>query len=140
MAKHNEITQAELERATAKMEARRETARVRHARFDRAEGRVILDFANGVQFRFEAAHAQGLNAAKADDLVEIEVSPSGLSLYWPRLDVDLDVQALLQGVFGSKQWMAARLGQAGGRATSEAKSAAAKKNGMRGGRPIKALV
>jgi hypothetical protein len=47
------------------------------------------------------------------------------------------VPALLQGVFGSKSWMARHLGSAGGRARSDAKAEAARTNGRKGGRPRK---
>ncbi|MER8672015.1 DUF2442 domain-containing protein [Mesorhizobium sp. M1156] len=36
---------------------------------------------------------------------ESGISPTGLGLHWPQLDADVDVPALLQGVFGSKRWM-----------------------------------
>ncbi len=79
--------------------------------------------------------AEGLAGASPDDLAKIEISPTGLGLHWPRLDADLYVPALLQGVFGSRSWMAAQMGAAGGKARSAAKSAAARKNGRKGGRP-----
>jgi len=41
----------------------------------------------------------------------------------------------MQGVFGSKKWMAAELGAAGGKASTAAKVAAARENGRKGGRP-----
>jgi hypothetical protein len=81
--------------------------------------------------------AEGLAGAAPADLGEIEISPAGLGLHWPRLDADLYVPALLQGVFGTRQWMAAQLGAAGGRARSEAKAASARENGRKGGRPRK---
>ncbi len=71
------------------------------------------------------------------DLAEIEISPSGFGIHFPRLDADLYLPALLQGVFGSKAWMAAQLGATGGKARTEAKRAAARVNGKRGGRPRK---
>src|SRR5437868_3887052 len=71
------------------------------------------------------------------DLAQIEISPAGLGLHWPRLDADLYVPALLQGALGSKGWMARQLGAAGGRARSKAKVAASRENGRRGGRPRK---
>jgi len=79
--------------------------------------------------------AKGLAGASPDDLAKIEISPTGLGLHWPRLDADLYVPALLQGVLGSRSWMAAQMGAAGGKARSAAKSAAARKNGRKGGRP-----
>ena len=76
-----------------------------------------------------------LAEAGADDLAEIEISPAGLGLHWPRLDADVYVPALMQGVFGTRRWMAAQLGASGGRATSKAKADAARANGRKGGRP-----
>ena len=43
----------------------------------------------------------------------------------------------MQGHFGSRKWMAARLGATGGASRSKAKVAAAKANGKLGGRPRK---
>jgi hypothetical protein len=48
-----------------------------------------------------------------------------------------NVPALLQGVFGSKNWMARQLGANGGRSRTDAKVAAARENGLKGGRPRK---
>ena len=52
-----------------------------------------------------------------------------------RLATDLYLPALLDGMFGSKRWMAMRLGEHGGRARSTAKAAASRRNGKLGGRP-----
>ena len=49
---------------------------------------------------------------------------------------DLGIPELVAGIFGTKSWMA-ELGRKGGQATSSAKSAAARKNGKKGGRPRK---
>jgi hypothetical protein len=49
------------------------------------------------------------------------------------------VPALLEGVLGSKRWMAAQLGAAGGRTRSAANAAASRENGKRGGRPAKVV-
>jgi hypothetical protein len=35
-------------------------------------------------------------------LAEIEISPAGVGLHWPKLDADVHVPALLQDVLGSK--------------------------------------
>jgi hypothetical protein len=56
---------------------------------------------------------------------------------FPKLDADLWLPALLEGVFGSRRWMAARLGARGGKAKSKAKARAARANGKLGGRPRK---
>jgi len=46
----------------------------------------------------------------------------------------------LEGFLGSKRWMAAQLGKAGGQTRSKAKAAAARSNGKLGGRPRKTSV
>jgi len=50
------------------------------------------------------------------------------------------VPALLQGIFGSKSWMARELGAEGGRARTVAKVTASRENGRKGGRPKKAAM
>jgi hypothetical protein len=68
-------------------------------------------------------------------LKHIEISPSGLGLHFPALDVDLYLPALLEGYLGSRQWMASAMGKAGGCVTSDAKARASRANGRLGGRP-----
>jgi len=87
-------------------------------------------------FAFPPELGQGLRGARATDLASVDASPSGLGLRWEKLDVDLLVPALLQGMFGTKAWMR-ELARAGGAARSEAKARASRLNGMKGGRPRK---
>ena len=108
-----------------------------HARYDRRLSRVIVGLDNGLELAFPPRLAQGLEHATPADLAIIEISPLGDGLHWPAIDADLYVPGLLQGVFGSKSWMARHLGAAGGRARSGAKVAAARENGRKGGRPRK---
>ena len=53
------------------------------------------------------------------------------SLHWPQLDEDYPVPGPVNGVFGTAKWLAARAG----RGKAEAKAAAARANGAKGGRP-----
>jgi hypothetical protein len=99
---------------------------------------VIVRLTTGVEIGFAPRDAEGLAGATREDLAEIEVEALGLGIHFPRLDADLYLPALLEGVLGSKAWMAARLGAAGGRARGGAKAEAARRNGRRGGRPRKA--
>jgi hypothetical protein len=79
-----------------------------------------------------------LEGANAADLAGAQISPSGLELHFPELDADVYVPALLlDGLFGSRRWIAAQNGRAGGKVQSEAKAQAARSNGARGGRPRK---
>ncbi|MEX8518564.1 MAG: DUF2442 domain-containing protein [Leptothrix sp. (in: b-proteobacteria)] len=100
-------------------------------------GRIRVELNNGCAFVFPVEHAQGLAGALAADLQTIEVTGAGLGLYWPKLDADLYVPALIKGVLGTKQWMA-QIGAAGGKASTTAKAVAARANGKLGGRPRKA--
>ncbi len=107
------------------------------AHYDRASGRVVVELSSKIAVSFRPGDAQGLEHAKPADLAQIELSPSGFGIHFPRLDADFYVPALLEGFLGSRKWMAARLGEAGGRSRSRAKKAAARANGMKGGRPPK---
>ena len=103
------------------------------ARYDARTRRIVVDLASGATFAFPPALAQGLCDATPDQLAEIEISPVGFGLHWPRIDEDYTVKGLMNGVFGTAKWMAARAGQG----KSEAKAAAARANGAKGGRPRK---
>ncbi len=131
------VTEGELAQAEARMTLLREAGHAVAARYDRHRSRVVVRLNTGVELTFPARLAEGLANATADSLAEIEITPAGLGLHWPRLDADLYVPALLQGVFGSKSWMARQLGAEGGRSRTLAKIAAARANGRKGGRPKK---
>jgi hypothetical protein len=111
--------------------------KVVRARYNRRASRIVIGLDNGLELTFPPRLAQGLERATSAELAIVEISPLGDGLHWPALDADLYVPALLQGVFGSKKWMASQLGAAGGRAHSPAKVAAARRNGNKGGRPRK---
>ncbi len=119
-----------LERGRA---ARTNEPRAAAARYDRPSGRVIVDLENGCTFAFPPRLAQGLESASDDQLAAIEILGKGYGLHWDELDVDLSLPGLMAGIFGTKVWMARRAGQS----TSAAKSAAARANGAKGGRPRK---
>ena len=107
-------------------------------RYDRVGRRIVIHLSSRLDVSFSPRDAQGLEHARPSQLDEIKISPSGFGIHFPKLDADLYLPALLEGFLGSKQWMAARLGQAGGKAKSPAKRAAARANGKLGGRPKKA--
>ena len=109
------------------------------AHYDGASGRVVVDLSSKLTVSFSPRDAQGLENAKPSELEEIEISPSGFGIHFPKLDADLYVPGLLEGFLGSKKWMAARLGEGGGKSRSRAKKAASRANGRLGGRPKKRL-
>jgi len=132
------ITEQDLKQAEKRMATVREAGHAVSARYDRRRSRVVIALNTGVEVAFPTRLAQGLADASPEHLADIEISPAGLGLHWPRLDADLYVPALLQGVFSSKSWMARQLGAEGGKARTVAKVAASRENGRKGGRPKKA--
>ncbi len=106
-------------------------------RYDRRIGRVVIVLSSGLELAFAPHLAQGLETAKPCDLQEIEISPSGLGVHFPKLDADLYLPALLEGLLGSANWVASQMGAKGGKAKSPAKVAASRANGAKGGRPRK---
>ena len=130
------ITEKELAAANARGRARLGTMpRAVEAGYDAARDRIVIRLSTGLEVAFAPQDAQGLAGASPGDLAAVEIDPPGYGLHFPKLDADLYLPALLEGFFGSKAWAAARLGQAGGRASTPSKQAAARANGRHGGRP-----
>ncbi len=132
-----DIKNAVIKRAETRMVREQRRGRAIHAAYDSKDKRIVVDLDTGFRISFLAGDAQGLVGASSRDLAAIEISPSGLGLHWPALDADLYLPALLDGLLGSKRWLAAKLGAAGGRVRSNAKAASARENGKHGGRPRK---
>jgi len=132
-----EITEQEFQAATLRGEYVRRRGYAVRADYDSRQNRLVVDLNTGVTIMVPVHLIEELSDADANDLTEIEISPAGTALHWPHIDADVYVPSLMQGIYGTKRWMAAQLGAAGGRATSPAKSAAARANGAKGGRPRK---
>ena len=107
------------------------------AQYDRKRGHIVIHLSSKLTMSFSPRDAQGLRDAGPSQLDAIEISPSGFGIHFPKLDADLYIPSLLEGFLGSKKWMAARLGQAGGQSRTKAKRAASRANGRLGGRPRK---
>jgi len=104
-----DVTAREYGQAQKRVQKQRAAGYAVSARYDRRSAHVVVKLSTDVEIRFPARLAEGLTGASADDLATIEISPSGLGLHWPALDVDLYVPGLIGGLLGSKQWMAAHL-------------------------------
>lgn len=113
----------------------REFPRAVSARYDRANGKVVVDLSSKLTLSFSPQDAQGLENATPAQLEDVELSPSGFGVHFPKLDAHLYIPGMLEGLMGSRKWMAARLGQVGGQSRSRAKKAASRANGLKGGRP-----
>ena len=82
---------------------------------------------------------EGLAGHKDQDIAAVAITGAGFGLHWDRLDIDLSIPGLMAGLFGTKVWMDSQRAAVGGTARSDAKSAAARRNGAKGGRPRKAV-
>jgi hypothetical protein len=107
------------------------------ATYDRHSDRVVVRLSSGLDIGFSPHDTQGLETAKPAQLDPIEISPSGLGLHFPKVDADLYLPALLEGVFGARRWMAARMLEPESRSHIAGKSAASRKDRGLGGRPRK---
>ncbi len=105
----------EFERTNKRAQARKaKYPAARSAHYDKERGKVVVVLANDVELAFPPTAAQGLEKATTAQLKDIQVSAAGTGLYFPKLDADLYLPALLEGVMGTRKWMAARLGTQGG--------------------------
>jgi hypothetical protein len=129
-----ELTDKEMDAALARgRAAASREPRAASARYDRGRERVVVELTNGCTFTFPPRIVQGLEQATSEELAEVEVMGAGYGLHWETLDVDFTVPGLLAGIFGTRSYVARHAGQT----KSPAKSAAARINGAKGGRPRK---
>lgn len=103
------------------------------ARYDPVRNVIDLAFHGG-----GSMSVPGLEEARASDLGTICVSAAGDALSWPSLDINVYVPGLVERAFGTRLFAAAT-GRRGGQRKTRAKTAAAKANGAKGGRPRKEL-
>ena len=101
----------------------------------RARGHALrIELTNGAAVTLPVKLIPSLKRAAARDVRAVEILDRGGGLHWEGLDLDLSVPGLLSSVFAGPEWLA-ELGRIGGRRSSAAKAAAARRNGRKGGRP-----
>lgn len=105
-------------------------------RFDAPSHRLILDLRGGLTFMFPPAQLAELKEATPAQQAKAEILPGGIGLHWEELDVDISVPGLLVDLLGTRSLLS-EVGRRARGKTSEAKKAAARKNGKKGGRPKK---
>ena len=76
------------------------------ARYDQQTGRVVIELESGLEITFRPQQTQGLETATPADLDEIAISPSGQGLYFPAIDADMYLPALLKDLLGYKTRLA----------------------------------
>lgn len=132
-----DVTDADIEAAIARgKNFERYAPHAVKAIYRKSDDMVQLTLSTGVEVAIPRRLMQGLRDAKSTDVAQIEILGPGSTLHWSRLDVQHGLASLLKGVFGNRRWMA-EIGRHGGSAQTEAKRAAARENGRKGGRPRK---
>jgi Protein of unknown function (DUF2442) len=104
------------------------------ARYRARDEALHVALTNGATFTIPVKLIPALERASPRELRSVQVLGRGGGLHWESLDLDLSVPALVSSVFEGPTWLA-ELGRVGGRRSSAAKAAAARKNGRKGGRP-----
>jgi hypothetical protein len=99
-----------------------------------AQRQLHVRLTNGASMSLPLAVIPELRGATRAQVSDIEILPGGDGLHWPALDFTVSVPGLAASLFGSAVWMS-ELGRRGGSRVTAAKAAAARRNGLRGGRP-----
>ena len=109
----------------------------RMARYDPEKAQLQITLTNGTSVFIPAHLIEGLRDAPPAVRGRVEVAGIGYGLHWPDLDLDLSIPGLLSDLFGTRRWLDESRARTAGRSRSPAKSAAARSNGAKGGRPRK---
>jgi hypothetical protein len=119
--------------------AAQDEPRAKQARVE--DGFLAVTLIGDASFRIPLRLVRGLpQGAPLSALAEVEVSPSGEGLLWPRLGASLSVPGLLIDLAGPERVRRMVLSGAARKAAgsiTEKRSEAARKNGAKGGRPRK---
>jgi hypothetical protein len=137
-------------RRSQEITAERDLVRPRAARafYAARENKVVIVLKNHAELHIPIGQIQGLSQATPQQLDKMQLTTSGNAVHWEELDVQMSIEGLAAGVFGTQQWMrqlkdadamasaaASHFGRLGGKARTPAKKAAARTNGKMGGRP-----
>lgn len=74
--------------------------------YDCRVSRIVITLSTGYAVMFSPHIVQELENAKPDQLDEIEITPSGLGIHFPKIDADIYLPALLEGARGPRRRMA----------------------------------
>jgi hypothetical protein len=104
----------------------------RSASFDGAENALVLVLHSGVKVTLPLSSLPWIRDAGTTDLENLELLGGGDTIDWPALNVSVTVSQLVREAIGLTQAQ-----RRGGSAKTPAKTAAARANGGKGGRPRK---
>lgn len=109
------------------------------AEYDSREDRLNLRLKNGANLSLPLDLFEEFEGATPEQKGDLEITPSGYGLHWESLDIDLSVPSIVKQVLGAKVWQG-EVARSFASIRSEAKAAAARENGKKGGRPRKTAV
>ena len=136
MAKASGIGEIEFDRQNeqairAAREADRVEPRATAVTYDRDQALVLVHLRSGFTFGFPPERIPGLERVSNRQLSNVRISSSGDGLHWDDVDVDASLTGLIAEALNLQEWAPRIMGQI----RSEAKAKAARKNGLKGGRP-----
>jgi hypothetical protein len=141
MARHIVPTDAEIE--AARQEGALRVAIGPNAKafsYERETRQFKLVLTTGAVLTFDRSALPELDDATDAQLAKVGIAPGGGGLELRELDVDISMEGLVFDLVMGPQWrkgLRILINREAGSATSEAKAAAARANGAKGGRPRK---
>ncbi|MBV8579471.1 MAG: DUF2442 domain-containing protein [Candidatus Eremiobacteraeota bacterium] len=131
------VTDAEIAAARRRgEEADRLEPRADRIEYDRRNKRLVIHLRRGAVVALPIALLTALHDATPQQLAEVQASERGDAIINDELDVQISLNGILTKLVGLTG-AAVHLGMEGGKKKSPAKTAAARANGKRGGRPRK---
>ena len=124
-----------IRRETRKKQAQQPRATAAH--YDAATGLLHVELRNGSSVAAPARKLRGLKNAADSQLADVRIE-NGRALFWDDLDVQFSLIAALAAMTGLTT--TSESARRAGSVRSEAKAAAVRENGKKGGRPRKAAV
>jgi len=124
-------TDAEMKAATDRYR-KTERGYATSVKYRKAVDSFELSLRSGVTLLIPRALIEEFKAATPSDLRAVTLTPSGSTITCEPLDVDISVPGIVREVTEAAPWLAIA-----GSAKSAAKTAAARTNGTKGGRPRK---
>jgi len=130
---------------------------IEKAWFDQEQHKIRLILNNQLELSIPPSFLQEVAELNDSELSQIEVGPGGYYLHWDEPGVGAELTNILAGRFGSRKWMEklhakqgvplglwpdsepvrSEWGKTGAHMKSQAKAAASRENGKKGGRPRK---